>query len=256
MPVFGEHPDQRAANRRVVFHKQKLCHGIDGIPLNRAVIAYRKFRYNGLNPPLGLRVRRYGVHRRILFGVAAWLLGAATATAGSLLAISLLGQGITGDPGQLLTQDAVTRALASEAADASPPPVTSPSKQVASPAAEARTPAPTPASARASATPAATATSAPSAPDPTATTAPAAADGGTVLTSAGGEVVASCQPAGAYLISWSPLQGYEVDGVIRGPAVTARVIFGPVAVSPTAREVTMLVSCSAGVPWVREVRDT
>jgi len=252
MPVFGEHPDQRAANRRVVFHQQKLCHGIDGIPLNRAVIAYRKFRYNGLNLPLGLRVRRYGVHRRILFGVAAWLLGAATATAGSLLAISLLGQGITGDPGQLLTQDAVTRALASEAADASPPPVTAPSRQVASPSASARTTAPAPA--RVSATPAATATSAP--PDPATTTAPAAADGGTVLTSAGGEVVASCQSAGAYLISWSPLQGYEVDGVIRGPAVTARVTFGPTTVSPTAAEVTMLVSCSAGVPQGRVVRDT
>jgi len=239
MPVFGEHPDQRAANRRVVFHQQKLCHGIDGIPLNRAVIAYRKFRYNGLNLPLGLRVRGYGVHRRILFGVAAWLLGAATATAGSLLAISLLGQGITGDPGQLLTQDAVTRALASEAADASSPPVTPPSRQLTSPSA--------------SATPAATATSAP--PDPATTTAPAAADGGTVLTSAGGEVVASCQPAGAYLISWSPLQGYEVDGVIRGPAVTARVTFSPVVVSPTAHEVIMVVSCSAGVPWARGVRD-
>jgi hypothetical protein len=58
------------------------------------------------------------VHRRILFGVAAWLLGAATATAGSLLAISLLGQGITGSSGQLLTQDAVNRALGSEAAEA------------------------------------------------------------------------------------------------------------------------------------------
>jgi hypothetical protein len=77
-----------------------------------------------------------------------------------------------------------------------------------------------------------------------------------VLTSAGGEVVASCQPAGAYLISWSPLQGYEVDDVTRGPAVTARVTFSSVAVSSTAREVTMLVSCSAGVPWAREVSDT
>jgi len=246
MPVFGEHPDQRAANRRVVFHQQKLCHGIDGIPLNRAVIAYRKFRYNGLNLPLGLRVRRYGVHRRILFGVAAWLLGAATATAGSLLAISLLGQGITGDPGQLLTQDAVTRALASEAADASSPPVTAPSRQLTSPSA--------------SATPAATRTSTPPAPNPATApvpaAAPGAADGGTVLTSAGGEVVASCQPAGAYLISWSPLQGYAVDDVIRGPAVTARVTFSPTAVSPTASDVTMLVSCSAGVPVGREVRDT
>jgi hypothetical protein len=193
-------------------------------------------------------VRRCGVHRRILFGVAAWLLGAATATAGSLLAISLLGQGITGDPGRLLTQDAVTRALASEAAEASSPPVTTPSRQLASP------------SPSASATPAATGTSPPHASDPASApapgTAPGAANGGTVLTSAGGEVVASCQPAGAYLISWSPLQGYEVDGVTRGPAVTARVNFSPVAVSPTAREVTMVVSCSAGVPSAREVLDT
>jgi hypothetical protein len=189
-------------------------------------------------------VRRCGVHRRILFGVAAWLLGAATATAGSLLAISLLGQGITGDSGRLLTQDAVTRALASEAADASSPPVTAPSRQLAFP------------SPSASATPAATGTSTPHASDPATAQAPGAADGGMVLTSAGGEVVASCQPAGAYLISWSPLQGYEVDGVTRGPAVTARVNFSPVAVSPTAREVTMVVSCSAGVPSAREVLDT
>src|SRR5215468_8450256 len=183
MPVFGEHPDQRAANRRVVFHQQKLCHGIDGIPLGRAVIAYRKFRYSGLNSPLGPRMRSYGVHRRILFGVAAWLLGAATATAGSLLAISLLGQGITGDQGQLLTQDAVTRALASEAAEATPSPVTSPSRQLTPPSAAAS----------ASATRAATATSAPHAPAPATAAAPVAPEG-TVLTSAGGEVVASCQP--------------------------------------------------------------
>ena len=26
MSVLGEHPDQRGADRRVVFHKQKLCH--------------------------------------------------------------------------------------------------------------------------------------------------------------------------------------------------------------------------------------
>jgi hypothetical protein len=44
--------------------------------------------------------------------------------------------------------------------------------------------------------------------------------------------------------------------VIRGPAVTARVTFSPTTVSPTASEVTMFVSCSAGVPQGREVRDT
>jgi hypothetical protein len=64
-----------------------------------------------------------------------------------------------------------------------------------------------------------------------------------VLTSRGGEVVAACQAAGAYLISWSPLQGYEIAGVTRGPAATARVTF-----DSDANRVTMVVSCSAGVP--------
>jgi hypothetical protein len=176
---------------------------------------------------------RYSVHRRILFGVAAWLLGAATATAGSLLAISLLGQGITGSSGQLLTQDAVNRALGSEAAEASPsdsPTATAaarPSRAVASPH------------------PPTAATPAPPAPSPAtiATTAPPQSGQGTVLTSRGGEVVAACQAAGAYLISWSPLQGYEIAGVTRGPAATARVTF-----DSDANRVTMVVSCSAGVP--------
>ena len=40
---------------------------------------------------------------------------------------------------------------------------------------------------------------------------------GTVLTSQGGTVLAECRPAGAYLVSWSPTQGYEADDVARGP---------------------------------------
>jgi hypothetical protein len=55
--------------------------------------------------------------------------------------------------------------------------------------------------------------------------------------------VATCQPAGAYLVSWSPQQGYEVGDIIRGPAATARVTF-----ESRVNEVTMVVSCSAGVP--------
>ena len=57
---------------------------------------------------------------RILAGVGAWLLGAGTATAGSLLAVSLLGQGIAESPGQQLTTAAVKSALAAEAREASP----------------------------------------------------------------------------------------------------------------------------------------
>jgi hypothetical protein len=174
------------------------------------------------------------VHRRILFGVVAWLLGAATATAGSLLAISLLGQGITGNSGQLLTQDAVSRALASQAAEAPPSAAASATSGPAASAPARTAPA-------ASATPAATDVPAPGQGADTGTASPSG--DGTVLTSAGGEIVASCQAAGAYLVSWSPLQGYEVDSVNRGPAATARVTF-----ESTTQRVTMVVSCSAGVP--------
>ena len=56
-------------------------------------------------------------------------------------------------------------------------------------------------------------------------------------------MVAACQQAGAYLISWIPQQGYEVQDVARGPAVTARVVF-----FSNANSVTMVVTCTDGVP--------
>jgi hypothetical protein len=65
----------------------------------------------------------------------------------------------------------------------------------------------------------------------------------TALTSQGGTVVAECQPPGAYLVSWSPAQGYEAGKVVRGPATAAQVTF-----ESTANSVTMVVSCSSGVP--------
>jgi hypothetical protein len=184
---------------------------------------------------------------RILFGVTAWLLGAATATAGSLLAISLLGQGITGNSGQLLTQDAVNKALASEATEASPPAATATGKPVMPTPTRTASPSVAPATGPAAPTTPAT----PPAQGPaTATASPPATGDGTVLTSSGGQVVASCQATGAYLISWSPLQGYEVDGVARGPAAAARVTF-----ASNLNQVTMVVSCSGGVPSATSTRD-
>jgi hypothetical protein len=179
------------------------------------------------------------VHKRILFGLAAWLLGAATATAGSLLAVSLLGQGIGGGSAQQLTEQAVTRALASEAAESSPPAWPAPSRTV-HPAARPGTPSPAATldpQASPSATMSPSAAGSPSATDGT------GSPGGTVFTSKGGEVVADCQAAGAYLLFWSPLQGYEVDYVVRGPAAAARVRF-----ESNNYQVTMVVTCSAGVP--------
>jgi hypothetical protein len=65
-------------------------------------------------------------------------------------------------------------------------------------------------------------------------------------------VLAVCEPAGAYLISWSPQQGYEVDDVVRGPAATARVVF-----VTGQHGVSMTVSCAGPVPSasVRAVSD-
>jgi serine/threonine-protein kinase len=180
------------------------------------------------------------VNRRILFGVAAWLLGAATATAGSLLAVSLLGQGITGGSGPLLTQDAVNRALASESSEPSEP---SESSAAARPSAgrPPASPGQEPAAAKTAAAPSQTHVPAPPSPSPSSAGGPAPV--GTLLTSRGGDVVASCLATGTYLDSWSPSQGYNVDEVSRGPAGTARVTFDSDAVS-----VTVVVSCSAGVP--------
>ena len=68
---------------------------------------------------------------------------------------------------------------------------------------------------------------------------------GTLLGSAGGTVLATCQAAGAYLLSWSPQQGFEAQNVVRGPAAIASVQF-----DTQSYGVTMRVTCRAGVPTV------
>jgi len=164
------------------------------------------------------------VSARFLAGLGAWLLGAGAATGGSLLAVSALGQGLAPAPSQQLTVAAVNRALASEAAahsrSASPMPPVSSSATPLTPHTKKSSPPP-------------------STPAPTPTPQPAT----TVLTSAGGTVVAGCQPTGAYLFSWSPAQGYEASRVMRGPTAYASVTF-----DTSRKMVTMVISCTGGVP--------
>jgi len=191
-------------------------------------------------------LRWCSVHKRILFGLVAWLLGAATATAGSLLAVSLLGQGMGASNAQELTEKAVTNALASEAAESSPTGSPTPAR-TAHRAAKRNRPSPSAVTPDSPADPSTAESSSPTVTSP-ATASPTATDGsvgpgGTVFTSAGGEVVANCQASGAYLLSWSPLQGYEIDDVVRGPAPAARVTF-----ESNGGDVTMVVTCSGGVP--------
>ena len=186
---------------------------------------------------------------RVLAGVGAWLLGVGAATAGSLLAVSLLGQGIAASTSQQLTSAAVNNALAAEASE----------EHTADPATTG-SPGPSPSATRSDqaqpyqrqpgtgATPSAGASRSRPASSSGAQAAATATPSSTMLTSAGGTVVADCRPAGAYLVSWSPIPGYEIGLVARGPASIAHVAF-----SSAANSVTMMVSCSAGVPTVSNV---
>jgi hypothetical protein len=168
------------------------------------------------------------VRTRIFIGVGAWLLGVVTATCGSLLAVSLLGTGfgVSAGQGQQLTTAAVNAALAS-----------APKERAAAPAGH-RSPAP-PNAHHARAKHASSPPVTPAAP-----AAPAQdAQTGTLLASQAGTVVASCGPAGAYLISWSPAQGYGSGQVLRGPGPAADVTF-----DAGVHALTMRVSCRSGVP--------
>jgi hypothetical protein len=173
------------------------------------------------------------VRTRILIMGGAWLIGAGTATGGCLMGVSLLGQGLLGPGSQQLTVAAVNRALASEAAEpttrgAAPSPHTARHTPMASPSSSQQRPTPV------TSTPAATAPGTSTNSNP-----------GTLLTSSGGQVVAACNDAGAaYLMSWSPNQGFEATNVVRGPADTATVTFQSVE-----HGVTMQVTCNgANVP--------
>jgi hypothetical protein len=174
----------------------------------------------------------------MLLGVAAWLVGASAATGGSLLAVSMLGQGMTPGAGDGQSVVAVNRALAKEAAEraAAMPRHGIPPKAARGgpPSRVTRHRARMPPARSGAAVPSARRSVPP--PSPGAT-------GGTVLTSPGGTLVASCAGARAYLVSWSPQQGFGSTGVVRGPATSARVTFTGGQVT-----VTMVVSCDAGVP--------
>jgi len=152
------------------------------------------------------------VHSRVLLAIAAWLVGASAATGGSLLAVSALGQGMNPAAGEQVGVETVNRALAKESAEraAAMP------RRSASPS-PSRTAPPAPAARRS-----------PSPPSPPAT-------GGTVLTSQAG--------TRAYVVSWSPQQGFGSTDVVRGPATNAQVTF-----TGGQLTVTMVVSCDAGVP--------
>jgi hypothetical protein len=165
------------------------------------------------------------VSSRFLVGLGAWLLGAVTATTGSMIAVNELAHGLLGPQTQQVGGATVSADLDAGAG--------SPSPSLAAVAG------PSPGSTRApkirhSSSPAASASGV-AAQDPA----------GTLLVSGDGSVMATCQSGGAYLLYWSPDQGFQADDVYRGPAAVATVTFrGPTA----SASVVMRVTCPAGTP--------
>jgi hypothetical protein len=137
----------------------------------------------------------------IAASVLAWTVGAAVSVGVGLLALSLIGVGLTTDSGDHLTQPVGRDAPA--ALPTSQPPVDDPS---ASPSA--------------------------------ASTATATVGPNRTIDTAGGNVVARCQPGGAYLLSLSPSPGFRADLSNRGPAAEARLSF-----ESSSREIRIRVTC-------------
>jgi hypothetical protein len=169
------------------------------------------------------------VPSRVLIGAGAWLLGALTATGGSLLAVDQLVQGLLEQHTKQVSVAMVNAELALENSE----------RRSAAPAAS-RSPGASPAAApqKSRARPRATANRAKNpAPPPT-------RDTGKLLTSAGGTAVATCENGRARLLYWSPGQGFTVFRVDAGPSSVASVTF-----TDSSGGVVMHVACgTAGIP--------
>lgn len=160
--------------------------------------------------------------RGMLFGILGWLAVAAGAVTVGLLAVTLVGSGLTSGSSQPLSSDGVSRALGA----------TSPSP-----------------SASASASPVPTPTQSPSPSQ-----SPPATPSGTTtkpFTSAGGTAYAQCTGDQAYLTSWSPHPGYETDEVERGPDSRVSVRF-----EADDAKIRIIIRCTASGPRATTETDT
>jgi len=167
------------------------------------------------------------VGSRVLIGVSAWLLGALTATGGSLLAVDQLGQGLLEQHTKQVSV-AMVNAELENSQRTSQAPAASQSAATA-PAAAAKMP---DAPHRAKA-----AHAKKSAP-------PTTREASKLLTSPGGTAVATCANGRARLRYWSPGQGFAVFRVKPGPSSVASVTF-----TGSSGGFVMRVACGAsGVP--------
>jgi len=171
------------------------------------------------------------VRSRVLLGVAAWLLGAASATVGSLYAVGQLGNSLLAVPTKQISVAVVNSDLARvNARRATPLPTHKANGHRSKVAGKHRhiktSPSPSP-----SASPV------------------TSSSAGTLLTSPDGSAEAVCTANGAYLLYWYAQPGFEADDVLRGPAAVASVIFRDLTGG-----IKMIVSCHGGVPVKRLVK--
>ncbi|MEQ4210023.1 hypothetical protein [Actinopolymorpha sp. B9G3] len=157
--------------------------------------------------------------RRVLLGVLGWLAVATVAVTVGVLAISLLGRGLTDGTSQPLSSDAVARALAKASAEATPEP-TAVRPEPSTSATPTGEPPTTPPVGEEGSTPAVTS-----------------------FPSRGGTVLARCDGDQAYLTSWSPHPDFETEEAERGPDSTASVEFEGDDV-----KVKVVVTCVNGRP--------
>ncbi len=162
-----------------------------------------------------------------MLGVGAWLLGAVSATAGSLYAVDQLGKGLFEQHAGRISVAVVNAELAqANSGRLGHAPAPSPSPPSTAPG-HSHAP-----RKRAAAVP----THRPAQPGPV--------GAGKLLTSAGGTAEATCQNGLARLLYWSPQQGFAVDHVEAGPSSVAEVTF-----TDSSGGVVMHVTCSSsGVP--------
>jgi hypothetical protein len=189
------------------------------------------------------------VKSRLLVGVGAWLLGAAAATSGSMIAVNQLAHGLLGPQTQQLAEASIS-VNPDDAADR-PSPSTAATPGRPSPSAATRRHRQNPSAAnRRDRDASGTRSGVDVAPSASVTPSASQTAAGTVLQSPYGQVTAECQSAGAYLMYWSAALGYQADDVFRGPAAVASINF-----EARANEVVMKVSCKAGKPVARLSHD-
>jgi hypothetical protein len=165
------------------------------------------------------------VRSRVLLGAGAWLLGAVAATAGSLLAVEQLGQGILAQQSTELSVSEVNARLAAEKGDAGTAPTVR--------AHPSQSESPTPIASKRHKT-----------SKPVRPARPAQSAGnGRLIPSADGTAFAECRTGGAYLVYWTPQIGFAAAHVVQGPAAVASVTF-----RNSTDGVVMKVSCQGGAP--------